>query len=164
MPFGKLLPREGILFELFNQHGEMIAEGARAFMTMIQNCADANLSEKYAAEIDAAGHQADRIAAEVNRLLRRTFITPINSVRILGLINALDGVPDLRQDSSKTLSLFDVRSIPEEVLRLGELCAKCCERVQHAVSLRSKPSQPQAAEAAIKTCEAIDNSSPTPTG
>jgi len=30
MLFGKLLPREGNFFELFNQHAGFIAEGARA--------------------------------------------------------------------------------------------------------------------------------------
>jgi uncharacterized protein Yka (UPF0111/DUF47 family) len=36
------------------------------------------------------------------------------------------------------------------------MSAKCCERVQHAVSLLPTISQPQVAEAAIKTCEEID--------
>ena len=40
MLFGKLLPREGNFFELFNQHGGHIAEGSRAFIAMIQNYAD----------------------------------------------------------------------------------------------------------------------------
>ncbi|RZL99590.1 MAG: DUF47 domain-containing protein, partial [Variovorax sp.] len=29
--FGKLLPREGNFFEMFNQHAERIVEAARAF-------------------------------------------------------------------------------------------------------------------------------------
>ena len=40
MLFGKLLPREGNFFELFNQHGNHIAEGARAFIRLIQHYAD----------------------------------------------------------------------------------------------------------------------------
>ena len=156
MLFGKLLPREGNFFELFNEHGDQIVEGARAFMLMIQNYNDLNLREKYAAEVDKAEHQADRVTAEVNRLLHRTFITPIDREQIHGLINAMDDILDLLQDSSETMSLYDVRSITEEVLRLGELSAKCCERVQHAVSLLPKLSQAQTAEAAIKTCEEID--------
>ena len=156
MLFGKLLPREGNFFELFNEHGNQIVEGARAFMLMIQNYGDLTLREKYAAEVDKAEHQADRVTAEVNRLLHRTFITPIDREQIHGLINAMDDILDLLQDSSETMSLYDVRSITDEVLRLGELSAKCCERVQHAVSLLPKLSEPQTAEAAIKTCEEID--------
>jgi predicted phosphate transport protein (TIGR00153 family) len=156
MLFGKLLPREGNFFELFNEHGERIAEGSRAFVAMIQNYADIGLREKYAAEVDGAERNADKITAEVNRLLHKTFITPIDREQIHSLINAMDDVLDLLQDSTETLSLYDVRTITAEVLRLGELSAKCCERVAHAVTLLPRLSQPAVAEAAIKTCEEID--------
>ena len=49
-----------------------------------------------------------------------------------------------------------MHTITPEVLRLGELSAKCCERVAHAVTLLPKLSQTAVAEAAIKTCEEID--------
>ncbi|MEQ1684117.1 MAG: DUF47 domain-containing protein [Burkholderiaceae bacterium] len=156
MLFGKLLPREGNFFELFNQHGNYIVEGARSFILLIQNYADPRLREKYAAEVDRAEKQADRITAEVNRLLHKTFITPIDREQIHGLINAMDDILDLLQDATETMSLYDVRAMTEDVLRLGDLSAKCCERVQHAVSLLPKISQPATAEAAIKTCEEID--------
>ena len=156
MLFGKLLPREGNFFELFNQHGGHMVEGARAFILMIQNYADAEKREKYARDVDRAEKQADRVTAEVNRLLHKTFITPIDREQIHGLINAMDDILDLLQDASETMSLYDVREMTDDVLRLGDLSAKCCERVQHAVSLLPRISQAEAAEAAIKTCEEID--------
>ncbi len=156
MLFGKLLPREGNFFELFNQHGDYIVEGARAFMLLIENYADHGLREKYTNEVGHAERQADRITAEVNRLLHKTFITPIDREQIHGLINAMDDVLDLLQDASETMSLYDVRAVTEEVARLAEISVKCCERVQHATSLLSKLSTVAAAEAAIKTCEEID--------
>jgi len=156
MLFGKLLPREGNFFELFNEHGNKIAEGSRAFMLMVQNYSDLALREKYAAEVGAAERQADKITAEVSRLLHKTFITPIDREQIHGLINAMDDILDLLQDSSETMSLYDVKAMTEEVLRLADLSVKCCERVQHAVSLLPRLSESDVAEAAIKTCEEID--------
>ena len=156
MLFGKLLPREGNFFDLFNQHGGFIVEGARAFILLIQNYGDPTLREKYASEVDRAEKQADRITAEVNRLLHKTFITPIDREQIHGLINAMDDILDLLQDATETMSLYDVRAMTEDILRLGDISAKCCERVQHAVSLLPRISQAEAAEAAIKTCEEID--------
>ncbi|MFT3665984.1 DUF47 domain-containing protein [Piscinibacter sp.] len=156
MLFGKLLPREGNFFELFNQHGAHIVDGARAFILLIQNYADLDLREKYAGEVVSAERSADRVTAEVNRLLHKTFITPIDREQIHSLINAMDDILDLLQDATETLSLYDVRVMTDEVLRLGDLSAKCCERVQHAVSLLPRISQPASAEAAIKTCEEID--------
>ena len=99
MLFGKLLPREGNFFELFNQHGAFIVEGARAFILLIQNYADPDLREKYGNEVGNAERSADRVTAEVNRLLHKTFITPIDREQIHGLINAMDDILDLLQDA-----------------------------------------------------------------
>ncbi|MEO8309983.1 MAG: DUF47 domain-containing protein [Caldimonas sp.] len=156
MLFGKLLPREGNFFELFNQHGAHIAEGARAFIRLIQHYADPELRDKHASEVGHSERQADKITAEVNRLLHKTFITPIDREQIHGLINAMDDILDLLQDASETMSLYDVQAMNDDILRLGDLSAKCCERVQHAVSLLSTISQPDVAQAALKTCEEID--------
>src|SRR4051812_36115161 len=82
MWFSKLLPRDGNFFELFNQHADRTAEGSRAFMAMIQNYNDIPLREKYAAEVDTAERAADKVTAEVHRLLHRTFITPIDREQI----------------------------------------------------------------------------------
>jgi uncharacterized protein len=156
MLFGKLLPREGNFFELFDQHGAFIVSGARSFILLIQNYADVALREKYGDEVGTAERNADRITAEVNRLLHKTFITPIDREQIHGLINAMDDILDLLQDASETMALYDVRAMTDDILRLGDISAKCCERVQHAVSLLPRISQVEAAEAAIKTCEEID--------
>ncbi len=156
MFFAKLLPREGNFFELFNEHGKYIVNGARAFMSMVQHYSDETLRAKYAAEVDSAEKQADRITAEVHRLLHKTFITPIDREQIHGLINAMDDILDLLQDSSEVMSLYDLKNVSEDVLRLGEISAKCCERVQHVITLLPQLSKPSVAEAALKTCEEID--------
>ena len=156
MLFGKLLPREGNFFEMFNQHADRIVEAARAFSQLVANYNDLHLREKYAQDVDNAERAADRVTHEVNRLIHTTFITPIDREQIHGLINAMDDILDLLQDATETMALYDVRAMTDEVLRLGDLSAKCCERVQHAVSLLPKISQPATAEAAIKTCEEID--------
>jgi hypothetical protein len=156
MFFGKLLPQEGNFFEMFNEHGKYIVEGARAFVSMVEYFNDPGLREKYAADVDAAEKQADRITADVNRLLHKTFITPIDREQIHGLINAMDDILDLLQDSAEVMVLYDLKSVNEDVMRLSEISAKCCERVQHAVTLLPQISKPGVAEAALKTCEEID--------
>ena len=51
MLFGKLLPREGNFFEMFNQHAERIVEAAQAFAHLVDNYGDAQLREKYHQEV-----------------------------------------------------------------------------------------------------------------
>jgi predicted phosphate transport protein (TIGR00153 family) len=156
MWFSKLLPRDGNFFELFNQHAARTAEGSRAFMEMIRNYGDVTLREKYASEVDTAERAADKVTAEVHRLLHRTFITPLDREQIHSLINSMDDVADMLQDSSEVLSLYNVQHISEDVMRLCEISVRCCERVQHVVTLLPKLREPECAEAALKTCEEID--------
>jgi predicted phosphate transport protein (TIGR00153 family) len=155
MLFGKLLPREGNFFELFNAHGVAIVTGSRAFLSMIHNYSDVALREKYANDVDVAEHEADKVTAEVNRLLHKTFITPIDREQIHSLINAMDDILDMLQDAAETMALYDVRRLTDEVTRLSALAVKCCERVAHGVSLLSQLSKHSVAEATVKTCQEI---------
>jgi predicted phosphate transport protein (TIGR00153 family) len=156
MLFGKLLPREGNFFEMFNQHADRIVEAARAFSQLVANSNDPHLREQYNRDVDNAERAADRVTHDVNRMIHQTFITPIDRDQIHTLINTMDDVADLIQDSAETLALYDVRQVNEEITRLTDLSVKCCERVKDAVALISKLADPASAEAALKTCEEID--------
>ena len=81
MLFGKLLPREGNFFEMFDQHANRIVEAAHAFSNMVANYSDVEKREAYNREVDNAERAADRITQEVNRALHKTFITPIDRDR-----------------------------------------------------------------------------------
>jgi len=122
----------------------------------VQNYSDGTLRAKYAAEVDAAERAADKITAEVSRLLHRTFITPIDREQIHGLINAMDDILDLLQDSSEVMSLYDVQRIGDDVVQLTEISVRCCECVQQAVTLLPRLSKAEVAESALKLCEEID--------
>lgn len=156
MFFGKLLPREGNFFELFNQHATRIVEAAQAFSKLVANYSDLEKREAYNREVDNAERAADRITHEVNRMLHKTFITPIDREQIHSLINTMDDVADLIQDSAETMALYDVRHMTDEIVRLTDVSVRCCERLKHAVTLIDKLNDGPTAEAALKTCEEID--------
>jgi len=154
--FGKLLPRDTNFFTLFNQHAEHIVAAAQAFSNLVAHYNDPELREKYHAQVNHSEGAADRVTHEVNKALHRTFITPIDREQIHGLINTMDDVADLIQDSAETMALYDVHHMTEEITRLTDLGVKCCERVQQAVKLLSKIAEASTAEAALKTCDEID--------
>jgi predicted phosphate transport protein (TIGR00153 family) len=154
--FGKLLPREGNFFEMFNQHAERIVEAARAFENLVANYGDVHLREQYNRDVDNAERAADRVTHDVNRLIHKTFITPIDREQIHKLINTMDDVADLIQDSAETMALYDVRHMTDEIVRLTALSVKCCDRLKDAVKFLGKIADPVVAEAVLKTCEEID--------
>ena len=156
MLFAKLMPRDGNFFEMFNQHADRIVEAARAFSLLVEHYNDHTLREQYNRDVDNAERAADRITAEVNRALHKTFITPIDREQIHNLINTMDDVADLLQDSAETMALYDVHHMTDEITRLTELSVKCCERVKDAVYMLDSIADAKTAEAALKTCEEID--------
>ena len=156
MLFGKLLPREGNFFELFNQHADQIVRAAQAFAQLVAHYSDPHLREKFNLDVDNAERAADRVTQEVNRLIHKTFITPIDREQIHSLINTMDDVADLIQDSAETMALYDVRHMTVEITRLTELSVKCCERLKDVVGMLGKIGDQKTAEAALKTCEEID--------
>jgi len=156
MLFGKLLPTEGNFFVMFNQHADRIVEAAHAFSSLVANYNDPILRDKYNQDVDNAERGADRVTHEVNRAIHKTFITPIDREQIHSLINTMDDVADLIQDSAETMALYDVRHMTEEIVRLTDLSVKCCERLRDAIYLLEKISDQNTADAALKTCEEID--------
>ena len=156
MLFSKLLPREGNFFEMFNQHAGHIVEAAHAFSKMVANYSDVQMRSTYNDEVDNAERAADRVTHEVSRALHKTFITPIDRDQIHQLINTMDDVADLLQDSAQTMALYDVHHMTEEMRQLTDLSVRCCERLKDAVGLIGKVRDAATAEATLKTCAEID--------
>jgi len=154
--FGKLLPRDTNFFKLFNQHADHIVAAAQAFSNLVANYGDLPLRQKFHNEVNQAEGAADRITHEVNKSLHKTFITPIDREQIHSLINTMDDVADLIQDSAETMALYDVHHMTDAITRLTDLSVKCCERLRDAVKLLSKIAEASTAEAALKTCDEID--------
>src|SRR5687768_11266342 len=130
--FGRLLPKEGRFFDLFNAHAEQVVRAGHALKALMN---DFENREAHARTIDEAEHAADRITAEAIRLLHKTFITPLDRDHIHQLVNTMDDICDLIQDTTETLSLYDVRHITPEAARLADISLKCCERVKDVVEL-----------------------------
>jgi predicted phosphate transport protein (TIGR00153 family) len=148
--FGRLLPQEGRFFELFNAHAEQIVRAARALSALMKNFAE---RDKFAQEIDEAEHAADRITADAIRMLHKTFITPLDRDQIHSLVNAMDDICDLIQDTAESINLYDVRRITPETERLADIGLNCCERVKEVIALVGDP---KSGEVVLKTCEEID--------
>jgi uncharacterized protein Yka (UPF0111/DUF47 family) len=69
-------------------------------------------------------------------------------------MNAMDDICDLIQDTSESLSLYDVKAVTPEAARLAEISVKCAERVKDVVELLGR--HEGKFEAIVKTCEEID--------
>src|SRR5215470_3617011 len=144
---GRLMPREGRFFELFNAHAERIVEGSRELAVMIGTFTEL---EAHAQRIDAAERAADKVTHETIALLHKTFITPFDREQIHSLITTMDDILDLIQDVAESVALYDLRKVTPEAKQLAELCQMCCDRVKATVSLLTNV---QRSDAILKNCE-----------
>src|ERR1044072_9325405 len=133
--FGRLLPKEGRFFDLFNAHAAQVVRAAHELKTLMYKYDSQEEREQHARLVDDAEHATDRITAETIRLLHKTFITPLDRDHIHQLVNAMDDICDLIQDTAESLTLYDVRAITPEAARLADIGLKCCERVKDVVHL-----------------------------
>jgi hypothetical protein len=147
---GRLMPREGKFFELFNAHAERIVEGSRELAAMIGTFSDL---DGHAQRIDSAERAADKITHETIALLHKTFITPFDREQIHQLISTMDDILDLIQDVAESIALYDLRSVTPEAKQLAEICQACCDRVKTTVALLPDMKR---SDAILKYCQEID--------
>jgi predicted phosphate transport protein (TIGR00153 family) len=157
MFFSKLMPHDGNFFELFNQHAGHIVSASESFLKFIEFYNDDILRAQYTQEIDRSEQACDDIVKEVNRRLHKTFITPIDRDQIFSLINTMDDVADLIQNSTEAMHLYNVKQMTPEMLSMAELCNQCCIGMRNAVGTLKDISTPEVAKAALKTCDEIDH-------
>ena len=155
MLFGKLLPREGNFFVLFNQHADYIVQAANAFAELIRNYPDVKQRERLTQAVDEAEGSADSVYDAVNKALHETFITPIDREQIHELLSNMDDVADCIQDAAESLLLYDVQVITPAVSQLSDLNQRCCERVRSAVKLLEFIADQKESTAALKICDEI---------
>lgn len=151
--FGRLMPREGKFFDLFNRHAERIVAGSRELVGLMNEFSDIAARRARIDAIDAAEKDADKVTHEAVILLHKTFITPFDRDDIHKLITHMDDVLDLIQDVAESAILYDVQHISPEAQQLAELNEMCAERVQAAVGMLDNMEN---AEAILKVCLEID--------
>ncbi len=130
--FGRLMPREGRFFELFNEHAGLIVRSSRELAAVM---ADGKDHEHRARNVETMEKQGDKIARATIELLHKTFITPIDRDEIHTLISNMDDILDLTEDCAQLLFLYDVHVLTPESKRLAEICVACAEKVRDAVAL-----------------------------
>ena len=152
--FGRLMPREGKYFDLFNAHAQLIALGGKALSNLIGALADQTAqAERYAEEIDTLECKADAITHDTLAQLHTSFITPFDRDEIHQLINGMDDILDIMQDVAESMSLYDISRVPPEAKAMAVVTENCCICVQSVVKLlHSMDNAPDI----LKLCHKID--------
>lgn len=148
--FGKLMPKEGRFFDLFNDHASLMVQASKELDAFLR---DMGNREAHSHNVSDLEKRADRVTRETISMLHQTFVTPIDRDDIHKLISSMDDILDLMEDVAECVVLYDVRAVPDAARKLAEICVACTEKVQLAVGMLSNMDN---AEAMLKLCTEID--------
>ena len=148
-----LMPQERKFFALFNQHASLVVQGAAALVEMLDGYADGARRDEFVAKIQKIEHNADEVTHETVALMHNTFVTPFDRDQINKLIQRMDDILDLIQDTAESLTLYDVHTLTAEVRHLANLMQLSCQKVHDAVIQLSSMDNGQAI---LRICQEID--------
>jgi predicted phosphate transport protein (TIGR00153 family) len=148
-----LMPRERQFFTLFNSHASLVVQGAAAIVEMLADYSNNGRRDAFVARIQKLESAADDVTHQTVALMHNTFVTPFDRDQINKLIQRMDDILDLMQDTAESLTLYDVHVLTPEVSHLADLVRVCCVRVQDAVTMLSSMDN---GPAILKICQEID--------
>jgi uncharacterized protein len=130
--FRALRPREESFFELFTRHAQVTLAAAVALRDLLNGKREVAEACK---EISRREAEADELTREVLTALRRTFITPLDRGDIKDLITSMDDAIDQMNQTTKTITLFELRSFERPMQEMGEIIVRAAELSAEAVGL-----------------------------
>ncbi len=129
-----VMPKRSLYFELLAAHTDRVVAGANATLRLIsglgqQNAATAQLIE----EVYANETSADKIKADLIKLLFESFTTPINRDQLHTLTIDLDRVLDDLQHVANAVAAYSIGEATSEARAMASLSADACTRLNRAV-------------------------------
>ncbi len=116
----RLIPKDESFFDLFEQMGDKVEEGAQALLELLENYTDLERRVGHILDIE---HEGDDITHEVLRRLNTTFVTPLDGDDIHRLAANLDHVLDHIEAAADYLQLHKIQEPLPEVSKLAQTLA-----------------------------------------
>jgi predicted phosphate transport protein (TIGR00153 family) len=126
MPSFSFLPSQTRFFDLFEQAGDNLLEGARLLQDLLDDYVDV---EKKVAALTEIENKGDSIVHIVTELANVSLIAPIDHEDTQQLITAVDDALDEIESVAVRISIYQIRKPTKLARQLGALIYKCAKEV-----------------------------------
>jgi predicted phosphate transport protein (TIGR00153 family) len=126
MPSFSLLPNQTRFFDLFEQAGDNLLEGARLLQDLLDDYVDVDQKVAKLTEIENKG---DDIVHIVTDLANISLIAPIDHEDAQQLISAVDDALDEIESVAVRISIFQIKKPTKLARQLGGLIYRCAKEV-----------------------------------
>ncbi|HUR68308.1 MAG TPA: DUF47 family protein [Candidatus Thermoplasmatota archaeon] len=151
-----LVPREERFFEILHEQSAIVVEGADALVAMLEGY-DPAARREHKRRIKEIEHKGDLKSHEIYTALNATFITPLDREDLARLTSALDDVLDCTYTVANHLHLYDVRSVPKELVHVSHLLRDQARHLDEVLVWLPDPSKRQAIAAKLVEIHALEN-------
>lgn len=129
--FGKLLPKETLFFDFFEQHAKITLQAAQTLLqfTLINQI---DLQENYNS-IKFLEHQADEVMHHCIENLHKSFITPLQHDDIFRLISRMDDIMDNINEFFEDCLIYKISSFTPAVQNLARLLVLAMEKLEYNI-------------------------------
>jgi len=125
-----LIPKEEKFFQMFQDMGGLIVDGARLLKEMLDDYSDPVASQKAIKDVE---HRGDQQTHEIIKKLNTSFITPFDREDIYSLAGALDDILDLIDGSAQRFVMYNVEATTAEARELAFLILQGAETINRAL-------------------------------
>lgn len=133
-----LFPKNTRFYELLSQQAEKMA---RAAQLMAELCNSRDKRSEIVGAIREIEHRGDSLTRDVQKLLIRSFITPIDREDIHALTSSTDDVIDFIDNAASLFIQFGLDEIIEPYLKQVNLLVSATKVLAEAVSYLPDPKQ-----------------------
>ncbi|MBE6953817.1 MAG: DUF47 family protein [Ruminococcaceae bacterium] len=104
-----------------------LAKKAAAYLVECLELYDANRLEQMLEEMHSYEHSADMKKHEMNEMLARAFVTPVDREDLDMMSQQLDTVLDLLEEVLQKLYIYNIQSIEPAAIKYAKLLVKACD-------------------------------------
>lgn len=113
-------------FENFTECATLAKSAAEYLVECLENYDAANL-EKMLEKMHSFEHSADMKKHELNAVLAKAFVTPVDREDLDMLSQQLDNVPDILEEVLQKLYIYDVKEIEPSAIEYAKKLVSACD-------------------------------------
>lgn len=125
-----IIPQEKYFFSMLDKQADTVLEGAETLVDLVKNFDD--VAEKRD-KMKSIEHRGDDIVHEISEALNMTFVTPIDHDDMSKLASRMDDILDYMESASHRMWSYEIKRVPNDMVRLAEVLLLSTKEVNHAV-------------------------------
>jgi len=128
-----VVPKEKEFYVFFEEQAKVAVIASEKLNEILKNYSKEK-TEIYAKEMKEIEHNADEISAKIYIKTASSFMTPIDTERIIGLTKELDEIVDMIEKFVSMCNLYGLTRIDEHTLKFGNLLKETSLIIQKNIS------------------------------